>query len=643
MLSEVKKIIQATYRQADAIAESANAQAKAERATKGDSKASKALEELRESPGYKKMSEREKARILDHAAETKQSGRSLEAIRRVVNTKGFASLSPTERQTVFSNLAAAGDIGETTESYEKLLQDDRLTKVSQDAKTKILAEPNRYAAGFKVFRHKLTPQNREFVEKHGFEDLPNDEVRQYRDRTRALLTAVRNADNRDERISVAGHMKKLVKQAGAGDAKARLRFNALYKLLVCDEVSLTASQIVRADEFLGKTTKPSVASSRGARLAAGALARRSFQGKNGITPDAYKRIGDMLQAAGSAKTRPKNILKAVGAMIDYCAMADTHRTVSTNQAILATLAPKQKLGTYKMTTALRTIAGSKNPSKSVTKCARKVSTLLEKQKGVIKKETIEKYREGLRQEAGIGKRSACRLAAKLYEVGGPSSAGGLYLIGKALGSSRSSRPKDLTDRSFRLGVRLAKETGFSQARLDRKSIEKLFSSKKYEKTKPTLLTKAGHAVDSFSAGFQVLDTTETLLQCMKIMPQSSALVAGGSIAGAVAGGVILLSKIGFEQTRGEEDAMARARPRGRRAALDEIEYRNRMGEERLLHWKRAHMERADRTRELRGTLYGDVAGFAQGFRDTYEKFRLLGIEQRKSLLDAIRWAEGRRF
>lgn len=490
---------------------------------------------------------------------------------------------------------------------------------------------------YKVPKHPVTKENKTFVEKNGFGDLKNDQLRQVRDKARAILKGLKKADSADPRVSLSKRAEEFIQKAGS-DPKLRKNLDTLYRIVARDRPNLTATNAMQIMDLLGRPGHEKMADSTSARAATVALVKSPAYGKNKAV---YLKARNIVQAAANANTHPKKISDAVEGMNSYVAeTANTHADISRAIGWLDRLkVPVKKAYRDIFQTHLDRIAGDKNPKENYhLQCGQARSVANDVVPGVEATVT-QRYQDVLKKN-GVSEARAYRAAKKIWEWGGPQTPAGLLTIA-ALGRKRFSADDQEKVRSWVADIshRMSRSTCWYQQasvdaadpRLARGQVDHLAPPRQASIPKPNLLTRGAVWMDGAGVGGQIADTMGTI---GGLLDSTTLEVAGGGTAMFLAFATIpfTLSSLGYTYRKLDAQEEARFGHRGYEAAVEMARHTH------LLSPGEAY----DRIRiRASGVLREKgLHAFQDNFYNTYKAFASLPYKHRTNLINAMDWIDG---
>lgn len=524
----------------------------------------RALTKLTQSAGFKNLDAAGKERVLHTAMCRGADAKTLKCLHKTVNTKHYHRATATQRAKINDVLAATQNLDETTAAYEKLLNDDHFNTVPAKRKLEVLSRPRRFAAAKNPYARPRTVQNERFVQKFGFSDLPNDAVRQYRDKTEALFAAVKKIDRQDPRFSCMQNVKDLVKKAGR-DPKAREQFELFYRIVVQDKAPLSATDVVQLARVVGKVDARGLSRSKAARQAAVCLARNKAYARSSAI---QKWTPEILFAAAAAKPKPKRMERVVSAMVHYLGKARKPAvSLAVSRAVLAKLDPTKTPAPHDIYGDLQRIASARKPQRSAQRCLDKLSDAQRNTQWAIRKRVTTRYVRVLKQHTNLRGRKALRVAQKIYDLGGPRTYAGVYILAAIKAKSDVTvSPRTLSQWMGKVSGQMLGDTHGLQGGKLRCNIAEMQSRGKVAAHKRGWIAKINTYSDAVAASQQALDTAVAVAE---LCGASGGLAAASTVVGLAVSVVsipLTLAEVGYQSARFKKDEAAQFAARGDRAA-----------------------------------------------------------------------------
>lgn len=604
-------------------------------------RAKKELTTLRSSRGFKKLGYQAKADILRTALEAGSSKEILEGLTRTVNAEHFEKLTDAQRTVVLEKLAQSGDnIDRTSAAYAKLLDDSRFKTTTDKLKGEVLSQPVRFAAAANPYRRPLTAKNQRFVKRYGFADLPNDKVRQYRDECAALLTAAGRIDRRDSRFSCLPAVEKLIKEAGS-NPKARPTLEMLQKILVKDKASLTANGIkalTHVLDHLGPAGAATLGCSRAARRAAVALAKNEEYMR--LSPKKAKaHTREIIAAVAEAKTKPKRMAETVSALVGYTKQAEKPASeLAVRAAMLAKLrgeSPPPML--HDIQADLCSIAGSKNPSHQCFRLLSKLKNRAWDARCDIHDHVTAKYADVLTGVTSLSPKLARKVARKLYDVGGPQTTAGAYILASVAAKENMCATNEaLASRVAEMGKKMLGATSGLQSGKITATISEIKGPSGRTKVRRGWIAKINNYSDTATLSHQAIDTGVSVASVCgagaTISAASSVLGIGMSILQIP----LTLAEIGHQMERFKAGERAQFAARADRlahmVASKDCHKGKKLPPMSEVYDRACKMGRED---GLYGAMSGDAyVAHRKQFAKRYRFFRKMTPEERENYFEA---------
>ncbi len=417
-------------------------------------------------------------------------------------------------------------------------------------------------AGSATNAGKLTKANERFVSAYGFGDLPNDQVRQYRDRSAAIMRAVKRIDVSDRRISMESEVRNLIKKAGA-DPKYRGTLNTLHGVLVQDRAGLSFSQLQRLTGLLDRTGD--ISASRSGRAAAVAMVKNPAYTNDKMV---YALAPSLISLVGNKNKKPQDAISTVNAMAQYVMdNGKSNAELKIYGGYVRKSHPQSRIHGPELKDALKSIAESRNPEKTGRVYKNQLEKNLAAAKNMARDIELKHYSRILESNMGVKKGLAGKMAKKIFELGGPQSPASVHLMASALSrrgisafnaGTQAVVQKAITEMQKHSLKYSAQQFGINNRALQIPS-GKANSSEVFSE-------KVRGAVGGAQIGVQVIDTAVTALAIESVAVLKCTFLL--SVGMSVVGGVLSLVEIGGSQRRFIEEERAQYSRKGHLAAMD---------------------------------------------------------------------------
>lgn len=481
---------------------------------------------------------------------------------------------------------------------------------------------------------KLTKANEAFVKSYGFGDLPNNQVRRYRDMSSAIMRRVKKMDSHDERISMTSEVKDLIKRAGS-HPKHRGTLRTLYATLAKDNASLSTSQLKKLNGLLKRTGD--LSSSKAGRAAALTLVKDPSFSKDKMV---YALAPALISRVAKTSKNPKAAASTIKTMAHYVATnSRSNAQLKLYGGYVKQNHPTAKIGGPDLKGAMDRIATSKNPRRT----ARSLAKGLQKSLATAKKKTRATEQEHaariLNVDMGLNKKLASKMAKRIFDLGGPNTPAAAHLVSAAL--NKSGTPLSKKKHGARMNKILTSMQEKSMAgharsfQLKHRALAppsgKAHSAQSWAKTLATYM-------DAAQIGGQILDTSVTMLALEETAVGT--LSSAASTVLAVGGGVLALNEIGGAQRKFIEEEGAQYSKKGHLAAMHIARGYSIKPGMRMPNMKRAYSEARQSRYTPRYALRPEsFKAYKMAFEDTFRHLSRMTYKERKNYFKAYDWAK----
>ena len=423
--------------------------------------------------------------------------------------------------------------------------------------------------------HPVTKENRAFVSKYGFGDLKNDQIRQYRDMSAAILKRAAAEDASHPAASLVHHVRDFIRAAGS-NSKLRKNLAALHHILNRDKAHLSPRDMNRLMRILGHFPKIDTNSKR-ARMATVSLAKTASISDS---KRAFFNAPNIVKIIVDAKTPPARVGSAAGAMADY--LAATQRS---DEQLRAADMKLKKLGLWTngkyqdsrsvQAAHLGQIARSTDPAQTLADNVGKVNHMAAVRQKTVKTETIRRYEKTMKDNF-VSPSVARRAAPRLYKYGGPLTPAGMAIMVR-IGVDRMgwSIPKATMAWAGKVAGRLYRSTGGVQTPSNIRSKLNLahLSSPSAEATPPerSAITKIADLVSPTDRSRTGAPDVSGTIADAADFAKADLLADGASMASvamSIIQGIFTLSQIGYQYRMIAAREKARYGARGFKAAIE---------------------------------------------------------------------------